>query len=134
MLSEIRGKLVLDDRGCLLVRAYGSTYVVVWPAGYKPEMADGEVRVLTGEGDIVARVGHRVYMGGGETPLGDNKAVDERTEQELRKRCPGSYWVATPPVSTPGAVGSKTSGLIHPSAQKGCPRKSTSEFTNRVGT
>lgn len=101
MLSEIRGELVLDERGCLRVRYRGGSSVIVWPTGFEPDRADGEVRVLDREGKVVARVGEAVDMGGGETPIQGNKAVDDRTRQELLKRCPGAYWVAAPPVRIP---------------------------------
>jgi hypothetical protein len=102
LLSEIRGELILDDEGCLRVRTRsGARDVVVWPADFKADEADGEVRVLDSQGRVVARVGEAVYMGGGESPVSDNEAVDERTRQELRERCPGTYWIAAPPVRIP---------------------------------
>ncbi len=102
MTSEIRGELLLDGDGCLRVRSAGGRDAVVWPAGFEPDIGGGEVRVLDGEGRTVARVGGAVYMGGGETGISDNGAVDDRTERELRERCPGPYWIAAPPVSIPG--------------------------------
>lgn len=85
-------------RGCLRVRQDGVSLVIIWPTGFKAENAGGEVRVLNGQGEITARAGQAISMGGGETPLGENEAVDKQTLQELRERCPGSYWVATPPI------------------------------------
>lgn len=101
MLAEIRGELVLDERGCLRVRYRGGSSVIVWPTGFEPERADGEVRVLDREGKVVAKVGEAVYMGGGGSPIRGNKAVDDRTRQRLLERCPGSYWIAAPPVRIP---------------------------------
>jgi hypothetical protein len=69
---------------------------------FKLDKADGEVRVLNSKGRVVARVGEAVYMGGGESPISGNEAVDERTKQELQERCPGRYWIAAPPVRIPG--------------------------------
>lgn len=101
MMAEIRGQLVLDHAGCLRVRYGGGSSVIVWPTGFEPEKVDGEVRVLDGKGKVVARVGERAYMAGGGTPIRGNRAVDERTRQELLERCPGSYWIAAEPVRIP---------------------------------
>jgi hypothetical protein len=95
MMAEISGELVLDDDGCLRVKATpkdpGRT--PVWPAGYGLDTSGGEVRVLDEEGRIAAKVGERVYMGGGEIPKGQIKLADERMAKELFERCPGGYWV-----------------------------------------
>ena len=101
MLSEIRGKLVIDDQGCLRVRHAGGSPAVVWPAGFEPKVGSDGMRVLDGEGRVAARVDEAVRMGGGETGISDNGAVDDRTERELRKSCPGPYWIAAPPVRMP---------------------------------
>jgi hypothetical protein len=101
MLSEIRGELVLDERGCLRVRHQGYSPVIVWPSGFEAERSDGGVQILDREGKVVAKVGEVVYMGGGGTPIRGNKAVYERTRRELLERCPASYWVAAPPVQMP---------------------------------
>ncbi len=79
MLSEIRGELLLDERGCLRVRHQGGgSPVILWPSGFEAERSDAGVRVLDREGKVVARVGEAVYMGGGGTPIRGNKAVDDR--------------------------------------------------------
>ncbi len=102
MLAEIRGELILDERGCLRVRHQGGgSPVIVWPSGFEAERSDGGVRILDREGKVVAKVGEAVYMGGGGTPIRGNKAVDDRTRRELLRRCPGSYWVAGSPVQMP---------------------------------
>ena len=102
MLSEVRGKLIPDDRGCLRVRSVGGSYAVVWPAGFESDRGGGGVRVLDRGCRVAARGGKAVHMGGGESPISGNGAVDERTERELRERCPGTYWIAAPPVGMPG--------------------------------
>lgn len=91
MMSEIRGELILDDRGCLRVRSGGTDSLVIWPAGFGIERSGGRVRVIDGEGGIAARVGRNVYMGGGGAPPAN---VAGLTRRELRERCPGPYWIA----------------------------------------
>jgi len=52
-----------------------------------------------GSGRVVARVGEWVRMGGNplDGPLKASNVVGgETTVRELRERCPGAYWVATP--------------------------------------
>ncbi|MDP9479839.1 MAG: hypothetical protein M3R38_29960 [Actinomycetota bacterium] len=100
MMSETRGELILDDEGCLRVRYRGGSSVILWPAGFRPDEAGGEVRVLDGRGRVVARVGEGVYMAGGGAPSPErlDEVVEERTARQLRERCPGAYWVAAPPV------------------------------------
>jgi hypothetical protein len=102
MLSEVRGELVLDGRGCLRVRSGGDSDAVVWPAGFEHNERGGEVRVLDRGGRVTARVGETISMGGGESAISGNGAVDERTERGLRERCPGTYWIAAPPVRMRG--------------------------------
>lgn len=102
MMSEIRGGLVLDGRGCLRVNSGGTDSVVIWPAGFGIEGSGRNVRVLDGEGEIVARVGRAIYMGGGQaSPVG----VAGLTRRELRERCPGPFWIAAPPVRIPSRAG-----------------------------
>lgn len=96
-MSEIRGELVLDDRGCLRVRDGGTDSLVIWPAGFGVKRTDGEVRVIDGEGEVAARVGREIYAGGGMVP--STSAVGQ-TRRVLRERCPGPYWIAAPPVRT----------------------------------
>jgi hypothetical protein len=102
MLSAVRGKLVIDDRGCLRVRHATGSPAVVWPAGFEPEVGSAGMRVLDGEGRVAARVDEAVHMGGGESPISGNGAVDGRTERRLRERCPGTYWIAAPSINIPG--------------------------------
>ncbi len=99
MMALIRGKLVLDEEGCLRLGGEGGSLVPVWPPSFGLEASGGEVRVLNGKSRVVARVGDRVVIGGGEAPPAERlPAVDERTKRELQERCPGQYWLAAPDV------------------------------------
>lgn len=100
MMAQIEGKLVLDDRGCLRLRYEGDgSLVPVWAPGFGVDDSAGEVRVLDAKGRVVARVGDEVNLGGGEGPPAERlPAVDGRTKRELRDRCPGEYWLASPDV------------------------------------
>jgi len=96
MMAETSGELILDDEGCLRVKATpkdpGTT--PVWPADYELDAGGGEVRVLDEEGRVAASVGEEVFMGGGEVgSIEGISTVDGRTARELRERCSGEYWL-----------------------------------------
>ena len=65
-LALLMGELILDG-DCLRVRADsdGESYFVVWPPGFTPHIEDGVVHVRNGGGQLIARVGDRLRMGGG---------------------------------------------------------------------
>ncbi len=75
----------------------------VWQANYALGTEGEGIVVLEGEGRVAARVGAKVYMGGGEVgqALKGINAVDERTKRELSERCPGTYWLVGLGVSIP---------------------------------
>ena len=86
------GELILDG-DCLRVgrpnpiyRNQNPNLVVVWPAGFTPHIEDGVVQIRNGAGRTIARVGDKIYMGGGETWF-KPKGTDS-------DRCPGKYWIA----------------------------------------
>lgn len=93
--SLIRGKLVLDDRGCFLVDGAGASLVPVWPFRYEARVEGDEVRVVNGRGRTVARVGERIRAGGGEvSSLNDLGAVEREEAREIQERCPSkTYWL-----------------------------------------
>ncbi|MCA1687254.1 MAG: hypothetical protein LC714_01335 [Actinobacteria bacterium] len=95
MMAEISGQLVLDDEGCLRLEEHpGHTDTVpIWPAGFELDTGGGEVRVLDEEGRVAAKVGERVYMGGGGIPKDQVTVANERMLRELFERCPGEYWI-----------------------------------------
>ena len=65
-LALLIGELTLEG-DCLRVRADsdGASYFVVWPPGFIPHIEDGVVHVRNGGGQLIARVGDRLRMGGG---------------------------------------------------------------------
>lgn len=81
-LALLIGELVLDG-DCLRIGGdNGEGYFVVWPPGFTPHIEDGVVHVRNGGGQIIARVGDRLRLGGGVArPSGEHK-------------CPGPFWGA----------------------------------------
>jgi hypothetical protein len=89
------GELVRDAEGCLRVRYEAGNVVPLWPSGFEARVRGDEVRVLDGEGRVVARVGAKISMGGGgirEDAL-TGEILDQRTKRELLERCPGAYYL-----------------------------------------
>jgi hypothetical protein len=65
--ASIEGTLIRDEQsGVALADPRGLVHVVVWPNGYSARADAGRLVVLDGSGDVVARVGDRVSIGGGE--------------------------------------------------------------------
>lgn len=106
------GTLFVDD-GCIRMGdpagnpRRGHADVVVWPYGYSLSGQHGEVFVLNAQGEVVARVGDEVRLGGGQisknglasTPEGERRAFEEyRQKMGVPERCRGPLWVASPGV------------------------------------
>ncbi len=91
MQAEMIGQLVLVD-GCLRIESiYDDTsYLPVWPPEFDLGSEDDEIQVLDGAGEVVARVGEEIYMGGGE---GSASVMAECVRQQLPSTCTGPYWI-----------------------------------------
>lgn len=62
----IEGVLVADaESGVALREADGHVEIVIWPHGYSGRVGD-PVAVVDADGNVMARVGDRVRIGGGE--------------------------------------------------------------------
>lgn len=111
MTAAARDKLVVDKQGCLRLEKGGE--LPVWPHAYALVVRSGELTILDGDGEAVARVGDVVSMGGGQVtaqdgPPGKSKQVFEKRRRELGipDRCRGILWMVGPPVRVVG--GEKT--------------------------
>ena len=70
LVALLEGRLVARERCLLVVReSSGQGPVVVWPAEAGLRVNSGVVEVLDGEGEMLARVGEEVAIGGG-VPFG----------------------------------------------------------------
>lgn len=97
------GTLIVKDR-CIYMAPSGGGGVVVWPYGYSLRREDGEIVVLNGRDEVVAKVGDEVRMGGGQitkeeaglTPEAARRAFEEqRGELGVPDRCRGPLWVSS---------------------------------------
>jgi hypothetical protein len=91
MAAERIGTLMLDD-GCLRVSSiYGEgSALPVWPPEFALREQEGEIQVIDGEGQIVARLGQEVYLSGGE---GSATAMPDCVREGLPAACTGPYWI-----------------------------------------
>ena len=106
MDALFRGRIVTDGAGCLRfqddLEDPGYAVTPVWPVGYRLRVnGDGAATILDGDGRLVGEVGGAFELGGGEVPaeiledLGFTAADRELAEA----RCPGRYWIVSPPAS-----------------------------------
>ena len=91
MTALLIGDLALVD-GCLRVRSLygGDSLLPIWPPEFRLSVGDETLRVLDGSGQVVARAGEEVYMGGGE---GSSDSVPADVLQRLPADCGAPYWI-----------------------------------------
>jgi hypothetical protein len=100
--GEIEGMLELRS-GCLFVARPEDRWLILWPEGYTAREVQGRIEILDEEGDLVAREGEQIHVGGGErNPLeigGTAEAeryASEATGQDIPERCGDLYWLVAP--------------------------------------
>lgn len=94
MEALLEGKLVLDN-GCLRVKYFDDNYLLIWPYGFSLRTKGKEIQVVDSDGQVVARVGDKITVGGGEVPgEGVKEFIEESiTGQPLPDNCTGPYWI-----------------------------------------
>jgi antitoxin component of RelBE/YafQ-DinJ toxin-antitoxin module len=92
MSALIEGTLVVKD-GCLrVVNGEGdSGHLVIWQTDYFVNNNAGVIEILDRDGDVVARVGETIRMGGGEISMTDE--LKRQLREPLSKQCAGPYWL-----------------------------------------
>ncbi len=98
MTGEIVGILVEAD-GCirLISSSDGTSYLVIWPHHYFPDVQNGRIQILDDTGQVAAVVGQEteVHMGGGGgESLQGNFYVPEQVVRAILAECPGPYWIS----------------------------------------
>ena len=99
MTAAGRGKLVVDRKGCFRMRTPGEKLglLLIWPSRFQLETGGGSIRILNGRGQVVAKPGDNLRIGGGEVDapssgLTSNEALGR--ESNVPKECRrGTYWV-----------------------------------------
>jgi len=89
MLAELIGTLRLEG-ACLYVDALhsGERVLPIWPPEFTLRMEGDQVLVVDGEGQVVARAGEEVYMGGGHVPVRDEWVLGQ-----IPEACRGSTFL-----------------------------------------
>ena len=98
MTSEIYGEIVEID-GCLrlIASSSGPSFLIVWPPIYELDGDGSDIRIRDETGQIVARVGEEVHMGGGRgRSIVGAAGVSEKLIKEIEESgCPGPYWISS---------------------------------------
>jgi hypothetical protein len=91
MQALMIGRLVLVD-GCLRVESFhgDESLLAIWPPEFGLAAEGDEIHVLDGAGQVVARVGEEVYMGGGG---GSASGLADCVREQLPAACRGPYWI-----------------------------------------
>lgn len=104
--SEVWGTLVLENECLRLITAEDYTarvesYLIIWPDGYRPGSEGGsdDLVIYDSAGQIAARVGQPLYMGGAEIPetkpIADIPlALSSGLQEPTPPECPGPFWLA----------------------------------------
>lgn len=106
MAALLPGTLVLSGE-CLLVKSDNSehTTLPIWPYDHRLRVEGNTIEVLNGNGEVVARVGEPVEMGGGEVPV-DVDWINSHLHYPIPAACQGPYWIVggtTPLGAGPGS-------------------------------
>lgn len=93
MEALFEGRVVEDEAGCLRLDGPDAA-TVVWPRGWGFERRNGTVRILDADGQLVARLGERMSLGGGEVETLPAAMGFTQADRDLAENhCPGRYWI-----------------------------------------
>ena len=94
MLALLPGTLVMDKDGYLRVNVTEDLQaLVIWPHGYSLKIEGKEIQIINDKGQIVAKVGDTVKLGGGFVGVSD---AEERIGHALPKNATGPYFISNP--------------------------------------
>lgn len=92
MDGEIEGTLVLVDT-CL--RVYNdqanTSHLLIWPPGFNLTNENDTIEILNSDGEIVAQIGDRVQMGGGE--IHSKTMLEKSIQEQVPPQCTGPYLI-----------------------------------------
>jgi len=90
MEARTGGILVLENN-CIRVDRKTSTnasYLLIWPPDFNFSVENDAVRILNEDGKIVASIGDKVIISGGEVPV-----LYEPVKEQVPSQCNGPYWI-----------------------------------------
>jgi hypothetical protein len=92
MEALTRGTLILTDNCIRLERGESlANYLLIWPPDFNFTIEDDTIKILNSENEIVASIGDRVQMGGGEVHI--LSQLDKFIQEQVPSQCPGPYWI-----------------------------------------
>ena len=89
MEALLQGKLAVTE-GCLRVTGSGGSHLVIWQPDFFVNNHEGVIEILDRNGEVVARVGEEIRIGGGEVPL--TEKLKQLLREPLPEQCRGPYW------------------------------------------
>jgi hypothetical protein len=88
------GELTIVDDCLRATNSDGRSILPIWPHDFSLYVQGTEIQILDGDGYLVARVGDRLGIGGGEMSIAfANTMVDSYSTQLILDACPGPYWL-----------------------------------------
>lgn len=92
MAALLSGTLIVQD-GCLRVAESegGGNHLVIWQTDYFMNDNEGIIEIWDRNGEVAARVGDEIRMGGGEVTL--TEKLKQQLNEVLPERCIGPYWL-----------------------------------------
>jgi hypothetical protein len=88
MTAQLIGTLWLEG-ACLYVHSLGGEVLLpIWPPEFTMRTEGEQVLVIDGEGQVAARAGEEVYLGGGYVGISDEWVL-----QQIPAACRGAYFV-----------------------------------------
>jgi hypothetical protein len=92
--EPLTGTLVwYEYQRCLRVQRALGDYMPLWPPDYQARVENGEVEIVDGSGQVVARSGEEVRLAGGEIPRNWDADEYRQLYYALPGDCHGPYWV-----------------------------------------
>jgi hypothetical protein len=103
MTALLEGQLILED-GCLRVAtSYDpQSNLIIWQTDYFPTLHGDQIEILDRNGQVVARVGEPVALGGGGIQLNDDYTRQLRAP--IPAACEGPYFLMGEMVSQPSPM------------------------------
>lgn len=92
MAALLEGKFIVKD-GCLRVsKGEGDGgHLIIWQPDYFLNNNEGIVEILDRNGEVVAWVGEKIRLGGGEISLTED--LRGQLREPLAEQCDGPYWL-----------------------------------------
>jgi hypothetical protein len=99
MEGEVDGTLVLADN-CIRVDSdeADASYLLIWPPEFNITIENSSIKILNGDGELVARIGDKVHIGGGEIQL--LSMLDKTIQEQVPRQCPAPYWIIGDKITT----------------------------------